>query len=177
MVIQFRLESVSSASPALTNTTAGRSSRLMADAYLNRPKFPSCACGCGLQTRSPKGYRRFHAPIFSYRQIRSGDKVMRTHRIRAEKALGRPLPAKAIVHHADGTKSEKSQLVICQDMSYHRLLHSRMKIVQFGGDPDMDRWCPACRKARPLGDFLVLKTGRATGRLITPCRPCRRVPR
>ena len=46
------------------------------------------------------------------------------HRLRAEKALGKPLPAKAIVHHHRGTMPT---LVICPDQAYHLLIHARMR--------------------------------------------------
>lgn len=42
------------------------------------------------------------------------------HILRAEKALGKLLPRGAQVHHHTAT-----QLVICQDQKYHRLLHKR----------------------------------------------------
>lgn len=49
------------------------------------------------------------------------------HRLRAERALGKPLPGKVVVHHADGSKHPNAQLVICQDQAYHMLLHARMR--------------------------------------------------
>jgi hypothetical protein len=45
-------------------------------------------------------------------------------RIKAEQALGRPLPAKAIVHHHEGNPST---LVICPDQAYHMLIHGRIR--------------------------------------------------
>lgn len=47
------------------------------------------------------------------------------HILIAEKALGKPLPLCAVVHHANGSKS--GPLVICQDDTYHKLLHRRMR--------------------------------------------------
>lgn len=52
------------------------------------------------------------------------------HVLMAEKALGKPLPPGAEVHHVDRDKSNnntktKWNLVVCPDHSYHALLHRR----------------------------------------------------
>lgn len=70
------------------------------------------------------------------------------HRLRAEKALGKPLASGVEVHHADGTKNDSSPLVICQDRAYHMLLHRRMRIIAAGGNPDLDKICSGCRKPK-----------------------------
>jgi hypothetical protein len=49
---------------------------------------------------------------------------VREHILIAEKALGKPLPPKAVVHHANGSRNS-GPLVICQDRAYHWLLHRR----------------------------------------------------
>ena len=94
-----------------------------------RPK--PCACGCGQLARGR--YKRGHGTIHTYR-YHGGD---RKHRTLAVRALGRPLPPGAEVHHADGSQSETTPLVICQDRAYHKLLHQRMRVQRAGGNPNM----------------------------------------
>lgn len=69
------------------------------------------------------------------------------HKIVAEKALGRPLPKGAEVHHADGNHldNDPSNLVICPDKKYHKLLHVRLQALKDTGDPNLMR-CNVCKK-------------------------------
>ena len=55
----------------------------------------------------------------------------RVHAVRAERALGKPLPKGAVVHHVDGDKwNPNARLVICQDQAYHALLHKRTREIR-----------------------------------------------
>lgn len=92
-------------------------------------------------------------PVKRYRMQTKDGELQLVHRIRAELALGKPLPPDAVVHHADGSKNEHAPLVICQDESYHRLLHARMRIKAFGGDPNLDRVCHGCQTLKPIDRF------------------------
>ena len=51
------------------------------------------------------------------------------HIIIAERALGKPLPKGAHVHHVDGnrTNNNPTNLVICPDAVYHNLIEYRTK--------------------------------------------------
>lgn len=92
------------------------------------------------------------------------------HIIRAENALGRPLPPGAVVHHADGSRSHLAPLVICQDNQYHLLLHVRMRVKAAGGNPNTDARCAHCKKTKPFAAFAAAQ-GRRYG-LDTRCRAC-----
>jgi hypothetical protein len=56
---------------------------------------------------------------------------MAKHRIAAEKALGRPLPTGVVIHHIDGNPKNyaNTNLVICPDEEYHKLLHTRTDLL------------------------------------------------
>lgn len=73
----------------------------------------------------------------------------------AEAVLGRPLPRGAVVHHVDGTRdnNDPSNLVICQDQAYHMLLHARQRVVDMGGNPNVDKYCTTCKALHPREDF------------------------
>lgn len=71
------------------------------------------------------------------------------YRFKAEYVLGRKLKATEHVHHFNRT-----QLVICQDISYHRLLHVRYKAYKATGDANK-RKCVFCKKYDNLINLTV----------------------
>lgn len=93
------------------------------------------------------------------------------HVVVAERALGRPLPAGVEVHHVneDKTDNRNSNLVICQDKAYHKLLHFRMRILAAGGNPNTDKLCSGCQRFRPHADF---NKGAGPYGLQSQCREC-----
>lgn len=65
-----------------------------------------------------------------YIMLRIEGKSKYEHVHLAEKALGKSLPLKAIVHHMNMIRSDNHtpfNLIICPDEEYHALLHKRMK--------------------------------------------------
>jgi hypothetical protein len=103
--------------------------------------------------RNPNGTFVTGALIKQYRKKSVDGKPQHIHRLRAERALGKPLPSGAEVHHVDGTRDEDGPLVICQDKAYHKLLHARMRIKAAGGNPNTDRICADCQVVKPIDQF------------------------
>lgn len=148
-----------------------------------------CECGCGqpapiakvnmawrgFKKGDPQRYIRGHKKLKlvtdTYRSKMVNGEPKRLHVLRAEKALGKPLPAGAVVHHADGSKDDDAPLVICQDQGYHRMLHARMRVKALGGDPNKDAYCGHCRQIKSQYLFSGDKTNLSTG-LYRWCRQC-----
>jgi len=87
--------------------------------------------------------------------------------------LGHALPARAHVHHVDGNgrNNAHTNLVICEDLAYHKLLHYRTKVRAFGGNPNTEKWCGDCHQIRLLTAFNVMRGNKSTGRQSV-CREC-----
>lgn len=71
-----------------------------------------------------------------YRVFVIGGKFKYEHIMLAEKALGKPLPKGAVVHHFNEKKSDNHtpfNLIICPDQAYHLLLHRRAKELKIFG--------------------------------------------
>lgn len=65
----------------------------------------------------------------------------------AESALGKPLPAGTVVHHANEIKTDNrnENLVICPNRAYHNLLHARTDAFNATGDANAVR-CKYCKQ-------------------------------
>ncbi len=159
-----------------------------------------CQCGCGLPaplapcTVRRRGYLKGQPLRFRKDHYRPAPRTrggypakyrpghpraskingnVKTHIVIAETAYGRSLPHGAEVHHVDGqrTNNAKTNLVICQDATYHRLLHVRTRIVRAGGNPNTEKYCGHCRTVKPRHEFYVNPKNKSTG-LRSYCRTC-----
>jgi hypothetical protein len=77
--------------------------------------------GSGYSTKD--GYREYTI---------NGEKVLE-HVMLAEKALGKKLPPKTVIHHMNGIKDDNFtplNLVICPDQAYHMLIHKRTRDLE-----------------------------------------------
>lgn len=150
-----------------------------------------CQCGCGnpapvynqthlargIVSGQPARFIRGHhlKEHMRTRRVENGYRGEQHVRI-AERVLGRTLPAGAEVHHVDGDKRNNAHrnLVICQDTTYHRLLHIRAAVLAAGGDPNTQRLCGGCRTVKPFDAFCKATRKRALGRQ-SQCRECMRM--
>lgn len=96
--------------------------------------------------------------------------IIYEHVEKAEKALGRKLPAGSEIHHVDENRSNNtnSNLVICPSAAYHSLLHVRTRAYKACGNANY-RICWICRQwdspsnmyGYPNGSDFVHRTCRA----------------
>jgi hypothetical protein len=156
------------------------------------PQEQKCECGCGAVTPRAKqtstkdrwtkgqplrfipGHNLRRNPTRGYKQLakkRSGSSL--AHVLIAEMALGKTLPPQADVHHVDENtlNNAPSNLVICQDRAYHKLLHIRALVVRAGGDPNTQKVCRRCRVVKSFSEFYSNKANKSHG-LMSICSEC-----
>jgi len=69
------------------------------------------------------------------------------HVLVCEEALGKPLPSGSRPHHVNEKRDDNrpENLVLCQDLAYHKLLHRRLRALRACGHPSW-RKCKFCKK-------------------------------
>ena len=81
-----------------------------------------------------------------YKQRAHLGSVRTEHSLIAERALGKPLPRGAVVHHVDENprNNAPSNLIICPDQAYHMLMHRRGRALRECGNANWLR-CQFCK--------------------------------
>ena len=77
------------------------------------------------------------------------------HVLVVSRALGRPLRGTEQVHHVNEDKKDNSpgNLVLCPDMLYHRLLHTRGDALAATGDVNA-RKCTVCKRYDSMANLI-----------------------
>lgn len=101
--------------------------------------------------------------------------VVYEHILVAERALGRYLPAHAIVHHVNGNSLDNRpcNLVVLESRGEHMAIHRRRRIQLAGGNPWTQQLCSGCRQCKDLTAFPPGRLA-ARSRFNACCRECRR---
>lgn len=96
-----------------------------------------------------------------YRYFTVDGRKKREHVIVAERALGKPLPPGAIVHHVDEDRlnNRGDNLVICPSHYYHHLIHQRMRALDACGNANYKK-CPYCKRYDDPANMRAEKSGR-----------------
>jgi hypothetical protein len=92
-----------------------------------------------------------------YKEKRHNGKSVAVHRIKAEAVLGKPLPSKCVVHHFNGS-TDSGPLIVCEDQTYHYLLHVRKRAFDATGDAHK-KWCTYCKTWDVTTNMVRMKSG------------------
>lgn len=148
----------------------------------NSAKRQFCSRECadlaktGRERPRPKGGRAVPSTTLQYVRARAMGHNRATngyvleHILVAERALGKPLPRHAEVHHRDENKqnNDPGNLIICENAAYHRLIHLRTRLYRQSVS-GLKR-CSVCKNEKPFSEFH--KSRRHVDGLGWWCRSC-----
>lgn len=132
----------------------GQPNRFVAGHNSPRRRGAASPCWKGGRYVCPRfGYAFVHCPGHPS-ALANG--YAREHILVAERAIGRLLPDGAVVHHINGVRTDNrpANLVVCEDQSYHSLLHVRAAALQACGNPSWRR----CFRCKEWGDPATLNS-------------------
>jgi hypothetical protein len=121
----------------------------------------------GHNTRLRERKGELHVNAMGYRVARPAEngRVHRNgyvleHIAVVERALGRPLPKGAVIHHVNGDRTDNrpQNLVVCPDQAYHLLLHKRQRAFDACGHADW-RKCTYCGEYDDPSRMYLSRTG------------------
>lgn len=117
------------------------------------------------------GYVRVYAPNHEHSDTKG---YIKQHIQIAENILRKKLPLNAVIHHIDENKqnNENNNLVICQNDSYHHLIHDRKKAFYESGDANNLK-CSCCNKWLTVNNFGTLQS-RINRKHRSVCFECRK---
>ncbi len=95
--------------------------------------------------RALKGVRTIRAGAGYVEVVGNGQRKLE-HIVVAERAMGKPMPAGAIVHHVNENRSDNrpANLVVCPSIAYHKFIHMRMRALAACGNANWMR-CQYCK--------------------------------
>ena len=115
--------------------------------------------GCGNKNSNWKGGKTMHSTGYVLLRMpnhpRANGGYVLEHIILAEKALGKPLPLKAEVHHHNA-RGDNTQIVICENRAYHKLLHVRTDALRAYGHANW-RKCWICKEYDKPENLIINK--------------------
>lgn len=113
----------------------------------------------GGRKRNRAGYILVQAP--DHPRADEGGYVME-HIVLAERAIGKPLPDGAVIHHVNGNPGDNrsENLVICEDQGYHNLVEQRTRALRACGRAGWLR-CKRCKEYDDPDNMNVPERGMA----------------